>query len=67
MNCNFVFLVGGSNIALAQGSKKFLILREVPDEKVKKLLSDKESLAACDIAIFVYDRWERFYLKGASF
>lgn len=37
------------------GSKKFLILREIPEEKVKKLLSDKESLAACDIAIFVYD------------
>ncbi|XP_074271976.1 mitochondrial Rho GTPase 1-like [Silene latifolia] len=37
------------------GSQKFLVLREIPEAKVKNLLSDKESLAACDVALFVYD------------
>ncbi|XP_058077713.1 mitochondrial Rho GTPase 1-like [Magnolia sinica] len=37
------------------GTKKTLIMREVPEDGVKDLLSDKESLAACDIAVFVYD------------
>lgn len=39
-----------------QGIKKTLILREIPEDGVKKLLSNKESLALCDIAIFVHDR-----------
>jgi Ras family protein T1 len=38
-----------------QGSKKTLILREIPEDGVKKLLSKKEFLAACDVAVFVYD------------
>ncbi|KAK7857118.1 mitochondrial rho gtpase 2 [Quercus suber] len=37
------------------GSKKFLILREIPEDGVKKFLNSKEFLAACDVAIFVYD------------
>ncbi|XP_010244210.1 PREDICTED: mitochondrial Rho GTPase 1-like [Nelumbo nucifera] len=37
------------------GGKKTLILREIPEDGVKTLLSNKESLAACDIAIFVHD------------
>ncbi|XP_023872842.1 mitochondrial Rho GTPase 2 isoform X2 [Quercus suber] len=40
---------------LSQGSKKFLILREIPEDGVKKFLNSKEFLAACDVAIFVYD------------
>lgn len=41
-----------------KGTKKnFLIMREVPEDSVERLLSTKESLAACDIAIFVYDRY----------
>lgn len=39
-----------------QGVKKTLILQEIPEDGVKKLLSNKESLAACDVAVFVYDR-----------
>ncbi|XP_077241698.1 mitochondrial Rho GTPase 1-like [Tasmannia lanceolata] len=35
--------------------KKTLIMREVPEDGVKDLLSNKESLATCDIAVFVYD------------
>ncbi|XP_058083683.1 mitochondrial Rho GTPase 1-like isoform X3 [Magnolia sinica] len=45
---NVVELPGGSK-------KKTLVMREVPEDGVKKLLSSKESLAACDIAVFVYD------------
>ncbi|XP_062143938.1 mitochondrial Rho GTPase 2 [Alnus glutinosa] len=37
------------------GSKKTLILREIPEDGVKKFLSNKEFLAACDVAVFVYD------------
>ncbi|EPS67784.1 hypothetical protein M569_06990, partial [Genlisea aurea] len=43
-----------SNV-VKNGSKKTLILREIPEDGVKKLLSDKESLAACDVSVFVYD------------
>lgn len=32
------------------------MLKEIPEDGVSKLLSDKESLATCDIAIFVHDR-----------
>jgi Ras family protein T1 len=38
------------------GTKKTLVLREIPEEGVSKLLLDKESLAACDVAVFVHDR-----------
>nr|AUS89406.1 MIRO GTPase 2-like protein [Sesuvium portulacastrum] len=48
------------------GSRKYLILREIPEEKVKKLLSDKESLAACDIAIFVYDSSDELSWKKTA-
>ena len=40
-----------------QGTRKTLVLREIPEDEVKNLLSDKKSLAACDVAVFVYDRW----------
>lgn len=38
-----------------QEKKKCLVLREIPVDRVKKLLSNKESLAACDVAVFVHD------------
>ncbi|XP_051145819.1 mitochondrial Rho GTPase 1-like [Andrographis paniculata] len=46
------------------GPKKFLVLREIPEEGVKELLSKKEALAACDVALFVHDSsrlpsWEK--------
>ncbi|RZR80399.1 hypothetical protein BHM03_00006430 [Ensete ventricosum] len=41
---------------LGMGDKKILVMREIPEIKVKNLLSNKESLAACDIAVFVHDR-----------
>ncbi|GFP92281.1 mitochondrial rho GTPase 1 [Phtheirospermum japonicum] len=47
------------------GNKKTLILREIPEDGAKKLLSDKESLAACDVAVFVYDSSNEYSFKGA--
>ncbi|KAG1338418.1 mitochondrial Rho GTPase 1 [Cocos nucifera] len=35
--------------------QKTLVMREVPEDEVKMVLSNKESLAACDIAVFVHD------------
>ncbi|KAH7837674.1 hypothetical protein Vadar_016541 [Vaccinium darrowii] len=48
------------------GTKKTLILREIPEDGVKKFLSNKESLAACDVAVFVYDSSDEYSLKRAS-
>lgn len=42
---------------LLKGGKKTLVMREVPEDEVRPMLSNKESLAACDIAVFVYDRY----------
>ncbi|XP_022746223.1 mitochondrial Rho GTPase 1-like isoform X3 [Durio zibethinus] len=43
-------------VELPGGIKKYLVMREIPEDGVAKLLSNKESLAACDIAVFVHDR-----------
>ncbi|CAI9102235.1 OLC1v1000474C1 [Oldenlandia corymbosa var. corymbosa] len=45
-------------------TKKALVLREIPEDNAEKFLSSKDALAACDVAIFVYDRscessWKR--------
>ncbi|KAK6159949.1 hypothetical protein DH2020_003330 [Rehmannia glutinosa] len=37
------------------GLRKTLVLREIPEEGVKELLSKKDALAACDVAVFVHD------------
>ncbi|KAF9586967.1 hypothetical protein IFM89_039839 [Coptis chinensis] len=37
------------------GTRKILILRQIPEDGTRKLLSNKESLAPCDVAIFVHD------------
>ncbi|KAG6397736.1 hypothetical protein SASPL_143906 [Salvia splendens] len=47
-----------------EGLKKTLVLREIPEEGVKELLSKKDALAACDVAVFVHDSsrepsWEK--------
>lgn len=44
-------------LSLLQGNKKTLILQEIPEDGAKKFLSSKESLAATDVAVFLYDRW----------
>ena len=45
---------------LLKGTRKTLILREIPEGDVRSLLSDRESLAPCDVAVFVYDRYMLF-------
>lgn len=42
-------------VRLPGGGKKTLVLHEVPNDDVQKLLSAKDALAACDVAIFVHD------------
>ncbi|GJX56910.1 mitochondrial Rho GTPase 1-like protein [Tanacetum coccineum] len=37
------------------GTKKTLILREIPEDAIEKLLVNKEALGACDMAVFVHD------------
>lgn len=39
-----------------QGAKKILILHEIPEDGISNFLSNKDCLAACDVAAFVYDR-----------
>jgi len=41
-----------------QGGRNTLVLREVTEESVTDLLEKKDSLASCDVAAFVYDRYE---------
>ncbi|KAI5587335.1 hypothetical protein BDE02_05G025800 [Populus trichocarpa] len=53
-------------VDLPGGIKKTLVLREIPDDGVKKLLSNKESLASCDIAVFVYDSSDQSSWKRAT-
>ncbi|KAJ0028517.1 hypothetical protein Pint_36356 [Pistacia integerrima] len=37
------------------GTKKTLILQEIPEDGVKEVLSYEEYMATCDVALFVYD------------
>lgn len=42
-----------------QGDRKYLVLKEIPRDGVTKLLANKDSLASCDVAIFVHDRSDK--------
>ncbi|MQM18320.1 hypothetical protein Taro_051309 [Colocasia esculenta] len=53
-------------IEIHKGEKKTLIMREIPENEVKRLLSNKESLAPCDIAIFVHDSSDENSWKKAT-
>ncbi|XP_052187368.1 mitochondrial Rho GTPase 1-like isoform X1 [Diospyros lotus] len=55
-----------ANIVDFAGTKKTLVLREIPEDGFRKLLSSNESLAACDVAAFVYDSSDEYSLKRAS-
>ncbi|KAF6139956.1 hypothetical protein GIB67_023052 [Kingdonia uniflora] len=48
------------------GTRKTLVLREIPEDEVRYLVSDKESLAACDVAIFIYDSSEKSWNKATD-
>ncbi|KAJ8748360.1 hypothetical protein K2173_002997 [Erythroxylum novogranatense] len=45
------------------GSNKTLILREIPEDGADKFLSHRESLAACDVAVFVFDSSDKYSWK----
>lgn len=49
-----------------QGNKKTLILREIPEDGVKKFLSNKESLSSSDVAVFVYDSSDEYSWKRSN-
>ncbi|XP_021620427.1 mitochondrial Rho GTPase 1 isoform X2 [Manihot esculenta] len=53
-------------VDLPGGIKKTLVLREIPEDEVKKLLSNKESLASCDVAVFVHDSSDEFSWRRAT-
>ncbi|VFQ69088.1 unnamed protein product [Cuscuta campestris] len=53
-------------VRLPGGGKKTLVLHEVPNDGVQKLLSAKDALAACDVAIFVHDSSSEPSWKRAS-
>ncbi|KAH1194887.1 Mitochondrial Rho GTPase 2 [Glycine max] len=44
-----------NSIELIGGTRKTLVLREIPESEVSNVLSNKGYLAACDVAVFVYD------------
>ncbi|KAL2632904.1 hypothetical protein R1flu_004383 [Riccia fluitans] len=46
------------------GSKKILVMKEIPEESVRDLLQD--GLAACDVAAFVYDSSDEASWKRAA-
>lgn len=39
-----------------QGANKTLVMREINEESVSAFLKNKEALAPCNVAAFVYDR-----------
>jgi hypothetical protein len=59
-NVEVVYWASLYNVTL-QGSKKSLILREVNEESVVNLLEKKDAMMDCDVAAFVYDRFELLY------
>ncbi|KAJ8572911.1 hypothetical protein K7X08_009422 [Anisodus acutangulus] len=54
------------NVVDVEGAKKTLVLREIPEDGVKKLLSSKDALADCDIAVFVHDSSHETSWKRAA-
>ncbi|KAF6147768.1 hypothetical protein GIB67_006741, partial [Kingdonia uniflora] len=49
-----------------QGIRKTLVLREIPEDEVGHSISNKEFLAACDVAIFVHDSSEKSWNKATN-
>ncbi|KAK2976288.1 hypothetical protein RJ640_019771 [Escallonia rubra] len=48
------------------GTKKTLVLREIAEDGVQAFLSTRESLATCDVAVFVYDSSDEYSLRRAA-
>ncbi|KAF7068595.1 hypothetical protein CFC21_074334 [Triticum aestivum] len=54
-----------NTVELSDGNRKTLVLREIPEGDVRSLLNNKESLAPCDAAVFVYDSCDEFSWQRA--
>ncbi|KAK3149560.1 hypothetical protein QOZ80_3AG0219100 [Eleusine coracana subsp. coracana] len=57
-------LFATNTVELTDETRKILILHEIPEDDVRSLLTNQESLATCDVAVFVYDSsdevsWQR--------
>ncbi|XP_052731377.1 mitochondrial Rho GTPase 2 isoform X2 [Vigna angularis] len=50
-------------IELKGVTRKILILREIPEDRLPELLSNQDFLAACDVAVFVYDSSDEYSWK----
>ncbi|XP_004493665.1 mitochondrial Rho GTPase 2-like isoform X2 [Cicer arietinum] len=50
-------------IELIGGTRKTLVLREIPESEVSIVLSNQDYLAACDVAVFVYDSSDQYSWK----
>ncbi|KAJ4822637.1 Mitochondrial Rho GTPase 1 [Turnera subulata] len=55
-----------NTVDLQGGIRKTLVLKEIPEDGVKKLLSDREALASCDIAVFVHDSSDQSSWRKAT-
>uniref|UniRef100_A0A0E0IG39 Mitochondrial Rho GTPase n=1 Tax=Oryza nivara TaxID=4536 RepID=A0A0E0IG39_ORYNI len=63
LNC-LIFILNSATFTHVFGTRKTLVMREISEGDVGPLLSDKESLAPCDVAVIVYDSgdevsWQR--------
>ncbi|KAK4281160.1 hypothetical protein QN277_012685 [Acacia crassicarpa] len=50
-----VYQYAANVVELIGGTRKTLILREIPEDEVKNILSNRDCLVASDVAAFVYD------------
>ncbi|KAH7521953.1 hypothetical protein FEM48_Zijuj07G0086700 [Ziziphus jujuba var. spinosa] len=56
-----------NDVDQCRGAKKFLVLREFPEDTVGiLLLSGGKALAACDVAVFVYDTSDVSLKNGST-
>ncbi|KAF6144292.1 hypothetical protein GIB67_024519 [Kingdonia uniflora] len=48
------------------GTSKTIVLREIPKDDVEHLMANNESLADCDVDIFVHDSFEKSWNKATD-
>jgi Ras family protein T1 len=53
-------------VDITRENRKYLVLKEIPEGGVARLIGNKESLASCDIAVFVHDRSDEASWKASS-
>ncbi|KAJ9547706.1 hypothetical protein OSB04_020249 [Centaurea solstitialis] len=55
-----------NTVGQLRGVKTTLVLHEIQEDDFRECISNKESLAACNVAVFVYDSSSEYSLKRAS-